>query len=110
MKTYFVCPTEEWWDGFDNSYELIVFDEFDERHRIRPGMFNQILDGQKCRVMQKFSGAYVKKVNMPVIVCSNYSIDEVFSKKSGLATLQAVEARFEVIQMEEGEFILPFVI
>lgn len=72
-KTYFPSIGEKYFDGYDDSYELIVFDEGLESHPLTEIL--QILDGQRMRLPQRYQ-AFMKTKNVPVIICSNLPPEE----------------------------------
>lgn len=74
-----LAPTEEeYWCNYDDSYDLVVFDEFKGQKTI--SFMNAFVQGWKVHLKRKLVGAYVKKKNVPVIVLSNYSIVDCYSK------------------------------
>ena len=77
VKTYFATSCEKFFDGLDDSYDLLVLDEFHSQHTIT--FLNQLLDGQRMVIPQKGS-QFHKQRNIPIIMCSNYSPQECFAK------------------------------
>lgn len=98
IKTYKPCSNEKYWDGYDDSYDLIVFDEFDEKWWTTISEMNRVADGQVCRLPQKGVGAYWKRRNLPVIVASNYLPEDAWKSVTELQR-DTLYARFDVIEL-----------
>jgi len=77
-KTYCANLDENYWDGLDNTYELICFDEFEGQHPIN--FMNQLLDGAQMNIRVK-GGQFKKSTNTPVIICSNFLPAHVYAGK-----------------------------
>jgi len=97
FKSYFPCLAEKYFDGFDDTYELLVFDEF--CGGVQLSLLKQILDGQVCILPQRFQ-SFLKTKNIPVIICSNHSPEEVYRKVSGLL-LESFITRLLVVYVDE---------
>lgn len=68
FPTYHCTTVENFFNALNDSYKLIVFDEF---HGQQPITFmNQILDGQKMQIPQKGT-MYYKQNNPAIIILSN---------------------------------------
>lgn len=76
FKVFLPPSKEEWWCGFDNSYEGIIFDEYEGEKQITE--LNLVLDGSPCKLKAKGNGAIYKKKNMWVIFLSNLSPSECY--------------------------------
>lgn len=96
LKTFKPSSQVKWWDGFDNSYELIVFDEF--QGQIPVTELNKVLDGQTM-VIPRRGGDITKTVNMPVILCSNYEPCDVYKNINNIQ-MNAFISRLNVIYIE----------
>jgi len=77
VKTYFATSTEHFFDRLDESYQLIVFDEFHGQQTVT--FMNQLLDGQSMVIPQK-GHQYDKIVNTPCIICANYPLKDCYRK------------------------------
>lgn len=76
FKTYIVPDEANWWSNYNNSYQLAIFDEF---CGIKPvSQMNLFLEGSKVPLNQKGVSSVIKKNNIPVIICSNKSPEEVY--------------------------------
>lgn len=72
-------PAEEaFFDGYDDKFDLAVFDEFAAKHT-RTSLC-QFMDGGACRLRIK-GGTIEKKKNMPVIFLSNYTPEHLYNDK-----------------------------
>ncbi len=83
-----------WWDGFDETIELIVFDEF--KGQIRATSMNKILDGQ-VMIIPRRGGDFQKIKNIPVIICSNFPPEEVYHRND---SIEAFIGRLKVINID----------
>lgn len=77
LKTYFCPISEHFFNGLNETHQLIVFDEFHGQHPIT--FMNQFVDGQQMVVPSK-GGQYMKKNNPPVIALSNYPPARCYAK------------------------------
>lgn len=78
QKSYktFNPPTKiHWWDGYNETTQLILFDEF--RGGYPMGEMNKILDGQVV-VVPRRGGDFTKVNNIPVIICANKPPETVY--------------------------------
>lgn len=90
LPTY-VMPMEDFYDLFDQSrHSLVILDEFRAQKTIQ--FLNQWSDGQVMSVRKKGSQS-LKTKNLPLIICSNFSIREAYSKSDD-AHLEALQTRF----------------
>lgn len=105
MKTFFCTSMEHFFNGLDQTYQLIVFDEFHGQQTIT--FMNQFVDGQHMVVPLKGS-QYHKNNNPPVIILSNYSPRQCYPKvaESNPDHLDAFVRRFLVIELTEPVFPL----
>jgi len=91
------APEGKWMDGFDDNYDLVIFDEFYGSKTL--SWMNMFLQGSPVTVEVK--GGFVKKTrNIPVIITSNKAIGEIYSK-AHYRKLDALESRLECIKVEE---------
>lgn len=77
VKTFWATSCEHFFDGLDESYDLMVFDEFHAQQTIT--FMNQLLDGQPMALPQK-GHQYHKRKNIPIIILSNYSPEDCYRK------------------------------
>lgn len=97
-------PNEDFYDDYyDKEYDLIVIDEF--KGQKKQTFMNKLLDGQPMQMPKKGS-QYLKKQNLPVIVLSNYSLDNAYKNLDYMAA-QALDVRLFIVEVRQ--FIkLPF--
>lgn len=97
LPTY-VMPTEDFYDLFDPKlHRLVILDEFRAQKTIQ--FLNQWADGQVMSIRKKGSQG-LKSVNLPLIICSNFSIREAYSK-SDEAHLESLICRFNAVHVEK---------
>jgi len=97
LPTY-VMPMEDFYDLFDESmHKLVIMDEFRAQKTIQ--FLNQWADGQIMCVRKKGSQA-IKSKNLPMVICSNFSIREAYSKTDD-AHLEALLSRFICVRVEK---------
>lgn len=101
MKSFVPSSDVKWWDDFDNSYDMIFFDEFKGQWPVT--FMNKILDGSRIRIPRRH-GDYVKTRSTPVIICSNYPPQHTYQNIPSIA-LKAFISRLFVIEVPEGQFI-----
>lgn len=95
FHTYWTPNSELFYDGFDDSYDLVVMDEFREG---KPSEWlNLWLEGSYMMVRRKGLAPVSKRRNQPVIVCSNFLPQQLYGEPTALACLQA---RVIVIRLE----------
>lgn len=99
VKTYFVTTTEKFFDGLDDSYVLIVFDEFHGQHPIT--FMNQVLDGQTMNLPQK-GHQFIKRGNQAVIVLSNIDARKLYPniRFDYPEQFEAFCRRFDIVNLE----------
>lgn len=79
LSVYYWPKEEVWWDAYsDGAYDLIVLDEFHSQKTIT--QLNPILSGDPTPLSRRCSAPLTKRDNLPVIIMSNYSPEECFSK------------------------------
>lgn len=84
----------------DNDYDLIVFDEFKAQKRIT--WMNKFVQGDHVNVHRRYNDT-IKIVNLPVIVLSNYSIEQAYSKVHmyNPKRLDSLKNRFNCINVKK---------
>lgn len=94
-SVYYVPNDEDFYDGYmDKKYDLIVIDEFKAQKKIT--WLNLFLQGGPTPLRQK-GNQYLKTDNLPVIVLSNYSLEECYNHSSDTA-LDALRSRLEILE------------
>jgi hypothetical protein len=78
FNAYFVANEDKWWSGMDSTKEIIFFDEF-TGYKCLSDM-KRLLEGSNFPMPQKNLNPFIKKKNIPVIICSNSSPEQVYHK------------------------------
>lgn len=74
----YYCPyDQQWFDDFDDP-DLIVLDEYNGQYTLQ--FINKFIEGVPCPLPRRGMSPYVKRRNVPVIFCSNYSPSQVYRK------------------------------
>lgn len=95
---YHVPLQEDFYDMYnDEDYDLAVIDEFKGQKMIQ--WLNSFLDGSVVTLRKK-GGQIMKKKNIPVIICSNYAVYEVFHKANPVA-LNALRSRLKEVHVTQ---------
>lgn len=96
LRIYMMPMSEDWYCLYnDRDYDLIVFDEFRSQKTIT--FMNTWVDGSHVPYKIKGGIAGIKKKNLPVIVLSNYTVDECYSRSTATA-LDTFKGRYEIVQ------------
>jgi len=93
-NVYYAPYDAHWMDGYDDSYDLVVFDEFRAQYTVQ--FLNQFLEGSRCPCPRRGVAPYLKSVNVPCLFLSNYSPMEAYHKV-GADRLETLVARLEVV-------------
>lgn len=93
---------KDWCDGYSDKYDWAYFDEF--RGQKKVNWLNSFTDGSPVPLNVRNSRPYIKRKNLPVIICSNMSIQGIFHNVNPLL-LAALESRFIEIRTTEDENI-----
>jgi len=99
-RIYFIPPDEDFYCTYDNdSYDLAVLDEFKGQKKIQ--WLNGWLDGQNFPIKRKGLPALVKTKNIPTIILSNYSLENIYRKRIELVptALDPLNTRLDVIHV-----------
>jgi len=92
LRCYDMPRDEEYYDGYeDGLYDLVILDEY--KHQKRLQFLNAWCDGQPLPLRQKGSQS-LKSNNLPLIVCSNFCIEECYREGIGR---DALRDRFECV-------------
>lgn len=96
LSTYMMPLDEEFYDAYnDQDYDMVVLDEFKAHKTIQ--FLNLWAQGGQMTIRKKGSQG-VKKKNLPLIILSNYTPKECYSKSSDYA-LAPLLVRFQVVNL-----------
>ncbi len=101
FRIYLVPLDCRYLDDYDDAeYDLIMFDEFKGQKTIR--WLNGFVEGSPFPVLRRYNST-IKNKNLPVIVLSNYSIEESYSKVNMFhpMRLDTVRTRFQVEEVRK---------
>lgn len=98
LSVYHIPTTEEFYDLYSDQYDLVVLDEFKGQKTIQ--WLNEFLQGEDMPIRKKGSQA-MKCKNIPTIILSNYPLHEVYVKAAQDGRLETLEARLEIVEVEE---------
>lgn len=90
-------PMEDFYDYYDDSHDLVVFDEFKGQKTLT--FLNRFIQGDVFSLRKKGS-QFTKKKNPAFIFLSNFSPDQVYSKNPD-DSLVAFKSRLEIICVEK---------
>lgn len=97
LSIFHVSITEDFYDGFDNDYDLVVIDEFKGQKTIQ--WMNEFLQGSKMTLRMK-GKQYLKEKNVPVIILSNFSLAQCYPRAHLDNRLDTLECRLEMIEVD----------
>jgi len=105
LRVYDMPRDEEFYDDYeDGLYDVVILDEYKHQKRIQ--FLNAWCDGQPLPLRQKCKQA-LKTDNLPLIVCSNFCIEECYREGVGRDALcdRFVQCNFydNEIKVEWGE-------
>jgi len=98
LSIYHVSLTEDFYDGFDNDYDLVVIDEFKGQKTIQ--WMNEFLQGSPMRLRVKGS-QYMKEKNVPVIILSNFPLYSCYPKAHLDNRLDTLECRLLIVELDK---------
>lgn len=106
LKVYLVPNDKDWYDGYSDDHDLIVFDEFNGKTIT---WMNGFVEGCRFPVSRRGMLPYQKKKNIPVLVLSNKTPDDAFPNvaKEHPGQLEAFKCRFEVVFINQKIQIKP---
>ncbi len=81
----------------NNTYDLIVIDEFKGQRKLT--WINKFVEGAPMSLRKKGS-QYLKTDNPPVVILSNYNLEQCYSKVKDWR-LEPFRARFDFIILEQ---------
>lgn len=101
----YTIPTQSEWDDHyeDGAYQLAVLDEF-KRQKTRAYIL-EWLQGGSMFLKRKGVPGYLKRQNIPTIILSNYTPEELYDDPKYSGTLEPLLARLKVITIPRGERI-----
>ncbi len=87
-------------DYEDDDYDLLVMDEYKGQKSIT--WMNGFTQGGHFPIHRRYSGT-IKKKNLPIIVLSNYSVEQAYSKVNmyNPERLIPLKTRFEIINVNK---------
>jgi len=97
VNCYYVDYATHFYNGVSSATQLLVFDEYKGQRSITE--MNKLCDGSRCRLDMKGSTFQITKP-IPVMVLSNYSINEVYTQVDQ-AWLDTLTGRFIEIQVTQ---------
>jgi len=78
LRVYDIPPSEDWYDTYeDGQYDIAFLDEFKANKTLQ--WLNSWLQGHPFLLKRKGTSPYLKKDNLPTIICSNYSIYDAYN-------------------------------
>lgn len=99
LRIFIVPYDADWMDGYTDDYDLIVFDEY---HAHKPiTWLNSFVEGVKFPLRRRGMLPFTKRKNIPVIVFSNYSMNECYkhANEQNSLGLVALHERFEEVEV-----------
>jgi len=78
FNAYHVANEDRWWSGMDSTKEICFFDEF-TGYKCLSDM-KRLLEGSNFPMPQKCTQPFVKKKNIPIIICSNSTPEQIYHK------------------------------
>lgn len=95
---YHVPIDEEFYDDYNDDYDLAIIDEFKGQKTIQ--WLNLFLAGGTMNMRRKGVKPFLKHKNIPVIILSNFSVDEVYHKVAEIRR-NSLKCRLFEVQVEE---------
>jgi len=80
LRIFYLNMNEDWMDGYDDDlYDLIAIEEFHSQKTLQ--FMNQLLDGQPMPLkIRNGNGGKLKRKNLPIIITSNFGLNELYPK------------------------------
>lgn len=99
LRIYPLPLGEDFYDTYsDDDYDLVIADEFKSQKTI--SFLNEFCQGGVAMNLRIKGGQIFKKKNLPVIICSNFSIADCYSK-SVHVSVNALQTRFLEVDLSE---------
>lgn len=89
-------PNESWDEGFSDKFDFAFCDEFIGQKTANWLM--EFVEGTTMKLNRRGMAPFIKRKNIPVIICSNLSPSSVYSKLDG-TRLEALEDRFLIVNV-----------
>ncbi len=110
VNIYWMPTMEDFDDEYENDiYDLVVIDEFKGSRKIT--FMNSFAQGGPFMLRKKGS-QYLKTDNPPVVILSNFPLEQCY-KNCGMLALDTFRARFDFVLLEQdytgGHFVPKFV-
>lgn len=99
---YCVPNDGKWLDGYSDGYDFAYFDEYKGSKTIQ--FMNGFVEGSHYPCPRRGIEPYVKKKNLPIIICSNYTIQGCY-KNADSVVVHALSTRFMEVAVPPGERI-----
>lgn len=97
LSVYPIPILEDFYDQYSDDYDLVVLDEFKGQKTIQ--WLNEFLQGSTMNIRKKGSQS-LKKKNLPVIILSNYTLEECYPKANADGRLDSLRARLEIVEVD----------
>jgi len=80
LRIFYLNMQEDWMDGYDDAlFDLIAVEEFHSQKTLQ--FMNQLLDGQPMPYKVRHGNmGKLKRKNLPIIITSNYGLNEIYPK------------------------------
>jgi hypothetical protein len=93
-----------WFDDYSDDYQFMYADEY--RGHLTVRTLNSLAEGRLMHLRRRGTSPIEKTKNLPMVICSNLSPYEVYSKCTPVS-LDAIMARFIVVYLP-GPFNIHF--
>lgn len=98
IRIYYFPSDEDFYDDYDDdTYDLILFDEFKAQKTIQ--VLNRWLDGQTLSVRKKGSQG-LKRKNLPFVILSNYAPHDAYPKAALDGRIDSFIDRLKVVEVK----------
>ncbi|QCX35041.1 replication-associated protein [Blackfly DNA Virus 11] len=97
LSVYHIPQTEEFYDLYSDSYDLVVFDEFKGQKTIQ--WMNLFLQGSPMNIRKKGS-QFLKQKNLPVIILSNYQLGDCYPRARDDGRLDTLLVRLDIVEVD----------
>jgi len=109
VRIYYLPMNEDWMDGFDEDhFDLIAIEEFHSQKTLQ--FMNQLLDGQPMPIKVRHgNGGKLKRKNLPIIITSNYGLNEIYPKVDPMRKATFIRRVLEVYSPDRLEVTVQLV-
>jgi len=101
---YEVPEDNGWIEDYNDDFDFIYVDEYNDSF-MTGSFLNRLAEGVEMKLKRRGRTPYIKKKNLPLIICSNQSISEVYASQPS-RVLDAMRARFLEVEIPEGEKLM----